>query len=163
MEEIFRPILHFPKNILALANFGLRTLVTAERFSKSNFKEEKSRALFAGIAAHSGVALNTVGPTAVGLSLQIIGHSEGWPFPQGGAQNLAKALCDYFISLGGEVRTDFEIKRPEDIPESDVVFFDLTPKQILKIIDKELSPRMKKSFASYRYGNGGLQNGLGFG
>jgi phytoene dehydrogenase-like protein len=154
MEEIFKPIFHIPKHFMTLMNFGLRTLCTAESFSRANFKEQKTRALFAGIAAHSGVPLDTVGPTAVGLSLQIVGHSEGWPFPERGAQSLAKALCDCFKSFGGEVVTDFEVKSLEDLPQSEVVLFDLTPKQILRIADTVLPLSVKKSFDSYRYGSG---------
>ena len=55
------------------------------------------------LAAHSMLPLEQVPSAAFGLVLAITGHAVGWPMPQGGAQNIARALIAYFRSLGGEI------------------------------------------------------------
>ena len=41
---------------------------------------------------------------AIGLMLSIAAHG-GWPSPEGGAQRLSDAMAQYFLSLGGTIRT----------------------------------------------------------
>src|ERR1700748_92140 len=91
--------LHFPKHPLAMARFGLKALTSATSFAK-RFKTKEARGLFAGMAAHAIQPLSNRDTTAAALVLMAAGHLKGWPIPKGGSQSIAKALGNYFVSLG---------------------------------------------------------------
>jgi phytoene dehydrogenase-like protein len=73
--------LSFPKHPVKMARFGLKALMPAKYFVRSNFSEEKSRLLFYGAAAHSTLPLNSLATASFGLVLNILGHQAGLPFP----------------------------------------------------------------------------------
>src|SRR5438067_13056815 len=50
--EILRPVAHVPRHPLLLARFGLRALLPADRVA-ARWGGQETRALFAGLAAHS--------------------------------------------------------------------------------------------------------------
>lgn len=91
---------------------------------------------------------------AFGLVLGTLGHSVGWPMPCGGTQNLANALASYFRSLGGDILLNTNIENFDAIPPARAIFFDLTPKQILKIMGDRFPERYTNSLKKYRYGPG---------
>ena len=53
IPEILRPPLHFPAHPIAVAQFGLRGLLPATMLNRFAFREERAKALFAGMACHS--------------------------------------------------------------------------------------------------------------
>src|ERR1700747_3326119 len=57
--EFLQPILHLPRHRISMAKFGLRALCPTTLLTKMLFKEELARALFAGIAAHSFLPLES--------------------------------------------------------------------------------------------------------
>lgn len=99
-SEILRPVFHLPRHPLLLARFGIAAAPPAELIAKMLFKNERNRALLAGMAAHSFLSLGSPLSSAFGLTLGIVAHVAGWPFPRGGAQSLTNALCSYLTSLG---------------------------------------------------------------
>ncbi len=153
MEEIMGPVIHAPKHPFLLSHFGLNALRSAESFSY-RFLDERTRGLWAGIAAHAAIPLTSLASSAAGLVLQIAGHAEGWPIPKGGAKSLAAALISYFESLGGVIHTGVKIDLVDQLPKSKFIFFDLTPRQILKIVGSTLKPSTQKRFQEYKYGVG---------
>src|SRR3989442_11342183 len=56
-----------PRHPLLLARFGLRGLRSALAVARRSFREREARALLAGAAAHSLLALDEAGPGAVRL------------------------------------------------------------------------------------------------
>jgi phytoene dehydrogenase-like protein len=154
MTEILRPTLHAPRHPGLLTRFGLNALLPASSFARLRFREEKTRALFLGIAAHSSAPLTSMASTGVGLALHLAGHGVGWPIPQGGAKSINLALASYFKSLGGEILTGQEVKSVSELPESEFVFFDLTPRQVLAIAGTSLPQGVSNSFRKFRYGPG---------
>ncbi len=50
-----------------------------------------------------------------GLVLALLGHSVGWPLPQGGSQAIADALVSYLRSLGGEVETGRRVESLDEL------------------------------------------------
>lgn len=98
--EFLRPMLHLPRHPIALARFGLAALGPAATLAKSRFQEERARALFGGIAAHSFLPLDAVASAAFGLVLAAAGHAVGWPLPRGGAQSISEALAAHLRELG---------------------------------------------------------------
>ena len=152
-SEFLRPI-RFPRHPLRMARFGLPGLLPATFLARAVFREPRAKALFAGIAAHSVLPLESPGTSAFGLVLGLAGHHAGWPMPKGGAGAITRALVSYFQSLGGEVVTGHPVKSMADLPDSRAVLFDLTPRQILAIAGEELSSGFCRSLEKYRYGPG---------
>lgn len=147
--------LRFPRhNPFFMAAFGLRAFTSAKNFADYYFKGERARALFAGNAAHSMIPLEDVPSASYGLVLMLTAHAVGWGFPKGGANKIADALAAYFLSLGGKIETDREVKNVDELPESRVVLFDLTPRQIVKIAGHRLPDSYRKRLEKFKYGSG---------
>lgn len=145
--------LHFPKKPLALAQFGLSALQPATLLAKQ-FKTEKAKALFAGMAAHSIQPLSNLATSAIAMVLMANGHLGGWVIPKGGSQKIADALASYFISLGGQIQLNTYVKSLNELPSSHAVLFDVTPKQLLQIAGHKFSSLYKWQLERYRYGDG---------
>ena len=60
-----------------------------------------------------------------------MGHLHGWPIPKGGSQAIADALAAYFVSLGGKIETNYYVKSLKQLPSSQAVLLDVTPKAII--------------------------------
>jgi len=153
LSKDFLGPLTFPQNPLKLAAFGLKALQPASWFANS-FKEEKSKALWAGMVAHGIQPFSNLATSAIGLVLMAAGHYGGWPVAKGGSQGLAKALASYFESLGGEIWTGLMVQSKKDIPDTKTTLFNLGPKQLLDIMGADFSSIYRRQLTNYRYGMG---------
>lgn len=151
VEEVLGPVQHIPSHPFLLARFGSMALFSAVSLANSHFKGRRARALFAGVATHSILPLESAASSAVGLILLAAGHSGGWPILRGGAQSLTNALIQRLTELGGTVVTAHEITR---LPQTDLVLADLTPRQLLRLQNLELAPKYVKMLERFRYGPG---------
>ena len=154
MAETLQPAFHLPKHPFLLARFGALALMPAKDLARLFFREEKTRALFAGIAAHANAPLENPGSSAAGLMLTLAAHSRGWPLPRGGAQSIAGAIASYLHSLGGEIETNRRVEAPEELPPARVALWDLTPRQLARVFGSHLDPGERADFTSYQYGPG---------
>jgi phytoene dehydrogenase-like protein len=143
-----------PRYPVALARFGLRAVRSARGLAESLFEGEKARGLFAGNAAHSALPMERVPSGAFGLVFVTLGHAVGWPFPKGGSQKIANALASYLHSLGGEIYTGVRVCSIKEVPRTRSVFFDVTPRQLLKIAGEHFTGRYRRALERYRYGPG---------
>ena len=82
---ILGPLLRLPRNPFLLGYFGLWSLWSARFFAKTAFKEEKTRGMFAGLAAHSTLELEDPLTASFGLVLGLTAQAVGWPLPRGGS------------------------------------------------------------------------------
>lgn len=151
--ELLGPI-HFPRHPFAMARFGLSAIRSAAGFARSRFKEERTRAFFAGLAAHSCISLDQFGTAAFGLVLSTLGHKVGWPIPRGGTQSIANALAGYLKDLGGEIVTGVRVQSLTDLAASACVLFDLTPRQVVRIVGESFPASFRRTLNDYRYGPG---------
>jgi len=145
--------LHYPKNPLAMAKFGLSALTSATHLAK-RFKTEKAKGLLAGMAAHSMQPLSNLTTSAAALVLMTNGHLKGWPIPKGGSNRIANALASYFTSIGGKIETNTYVKSLEQLPSSHAMLFDVSPKQLLQIAGHQFSSLYRWQLERYRYGMG---------
>jgi phytoene dehydrogenase-like protein len=145
--------LHFPKHPLLMAAFGLKALPSAVRLAR-RWQTDTARGLWAGMAAHSMLPLTNQTTAAIGLVLMISGHLKGWPLPKGGTAFLGRALASYFLSLGGKIQTNFEVRSLDQLPSSRAVLLDLTPRQLLRLGGHRWSSLYQSQLARYRYGMG---------
>jgi phytoene dehydrogenase-like protein len=131
LPNLVGPVLP-PKLSAAMMRFGLLAPWPATVIAKNLFQEERARALFAGIAAHSVLPLGAIASAAVGWVLAIAGHAAGWPIARGGSQSIANTLAKYFRSLGGTIIPDRRIESLEEL-DARIRLLDVTPRQLLKI------------------------------
>lgn len=153
LKDILGPLPLLPRHPLQMAKFGLLAIRNADSLA-AKFSSDRARALFAGLAAHGLLPFDYAATAAIGLVLGITGHTHGWPFPKGGSHMITDTMADYFRKLGGEIETGTEVLSYEQLPESKVVLFDITPKQILDIAGDRLPSRYVKTLEKFRYGCG---------
>jgi phytoene dehydrogenase-like protein len=153
-SEVLRPVHLLSRHPFLLARFGAVALPPATWIARRSFRDERTRALFAGLAAHSFLSLDEPLSAAFAILLGAAAHAVGWPVPRGGAQSIANALCGHLGALGGSVKTSARVNTLTSLPEYDVTLCDVTPKQLLRIAVGRLSPSFARKLESYRYGPG---------
>lgn len=151
--EVLRPVVAIPKHPWLIARFGVNALRSARSIAR-RFANESTRALFAGLAAHSFLALDEPLSGAFGLLMAISAHAVGWPIPRGGSQSLTNALCSYLSTLGGAVKTSSRVESIESLSDYDVIFCDLSPRQLLTVASRQLTDRYKHQLEDFRPGPG---------
>ena len=150
---VLRPVTSLPQHPLLMARFGVNALRSAKAIA-DRFQTGRARALFAGFAAHSFLALDEPLSGAFGVLMAITAHAVGWPIPRGGSQSIANALCSHLLSLGGSVRTSSRIESLGELAEYHLVLCDVTPRQLLKIAGSSLTDKYKHALDRFRYGPG---------
>jgi phytoene dehydrogenase-like protein len=150
--EILSPLIRIPRHPFLLAKFGLQALPSAKFLANRLFKTERAKALFAGLAAHSFLALEEPLSAAFGIILGATAHAVGWPVPRRGSQSITNALCAHLESLGGTVRTSSNVTDLASVGEFAAALCDITPRQLLKIAGDRFSPAYKRLLQRYRYG-----------
>ena len=153
LDDILAPP-HLPAHPLLLARFGLRSLPSAAGLARRLFRGEPARALFAGMAAHSILPLESPGSAAVGWVLALAAHAAGWPIAGGGSQRIANALASYFQSLGGTILASHEVRSIRELPAESLILCDVTPRQLLRIASDRLPDSYCRRLERYRYGPG---------
>jgi len=143
-----------PEHPLPLARFGLQALRSAEGLARSAFKNERTRAMFGGIAAHGLMPLDRALTAGIGLTLGAMCHVRGWPIPRGGSQQITNALTRHLQSLGGEVIADARVTNIDNLPPAKAILCDLSPKPLLQIAGHKFPRSYREKLERYRYGIG---------
>jgi phytoene dehydrogenase-like protein len=159
--EVLRPVSFLPRHPWLMARFGLVALQSAQSVAR-RFRSERTRALFAGLAAHSFLSLDEPLSAAFAILMAVPAHAVGWPIPRGGAQSLTNALCGYLSTLGGKVSTSSPVESLAALanefqnasPKYDLFLCDLTPRQLVKVGGQRLSDSYKQQLSRFRYGAG---------
>src|SRR5437867_7879067 len=93
LEDSVLGPLRWPRHPWTLGRFALRALRSAGGLTRTAFADPRTRALFAGLAAHGMLPLDRMPTAAFGLVLGVMAHVAGWVMPRGGAQGLSNALA----------------------------------------------------------------------
>ena len=149
--DVLRPLPAIPRHPWLMARFGVNALFSAKGIAR-RFHSERTRALFAGLAAHSFLSLDEPLSGAFGMLFAVSVHAVGWPIPRGGAQSLTNALCRYLSTFGANIRTSSRVESLAELPHYDVVLCDVTPRQLLRIAGQQLSDSFKHRLQRFRYG-----------
>jgi phytoene dehydrogenase-like protein len=149
--QILGPVSLLPRNPFLMARFGMLALQSAHSVAR-RFRDQRTRALFAGLAAHSFLSLDEPLSGAFGILMAVPAHAVGWPVPRGGAQSLTNALCGILATFSSNVSVSSPVRNLSALENYDLTLCDLTPRQLLKIGEQKLSPSYKRQLASYRYG-----------
>jgi phytoene dehydrogenase-like protein len=151
--EVLQPVRLIPRHPLLMARFGLSAFLSAKSIAQ-RFRSERTRALFAGLAAHSFLGLDEPLSGAFGMLMGVTAHAVGWPIPRAGAQSLTSALCGVLSTFGVTVRTSSRIESLAALPGYDLILCDVTPRQLLRIGSERLSESYKRQLSGFRYGPG---------
>lgn len=151
--EILRPVSFIPRHPWLMARFGTVALQPA-RVVARRFQHQRTRALFAGLAAHSFLSLDEPLSAAFAILMAVPAHAVGWPIASGGAQSLTNALCSFLSTLGGRVNTSSPIQNLAVLEGYSLFLCDLTPWQLAKVGGQRLSDSYKRQLERYRYGAG---------
>jgi phytoene dehydrogenase-like protein len=154
--DILRPVPFIPRHPWLMALFGMVALQPA-RVVAHRFRDQRTRALFAGLAAHSFLRLDEPLSSAFAILMAISAHAVGWPIPRGGAQSLTNALCGFLSTLGSKMNTLSPVQSLASLADYDLFLCDLTPRQLIKVGGQRLSDSYKRQLGRYRYGAGAFK------
>ena len=152
--EVLQPIHIFSSHPLLLARFGVTAFPSATLVANVLFRSERTKALFAGLAAHSFLGLDEALSASVGVLLGAAAHAVGWPIARGGSQMLTNALCAHLAELGGEIRVSTRIESLGTLRGYDLTLCDVTPRQLIRIGGGRLSDEYRRRLGKFRYGPG---------
>ena len=151
--DVLRPVCSIPKHPWLMARFATNALRSARAIVR-RFQSERSRALFAGLAAHSFLSLDEPVSGGFGMLMAVPAHAVGWPIPRGGSQSLTNALCRYLSTFGSKVKTSSRVESLASLSHYDLILCDVTPRQLLRIARQRLSDSYKRQLERFRYGPG---------
>jgi len=155
-SDVLRPMPSIPAHPFLVARFGVNGIISARGVVK-HFRNQRTRALFAGVAAHSLLSMNEPMSGAFGMLMAIPAHAVGWPIPRGGAQSLTNALLGYLQKLGGEIQTSSRVAKLADLPRYDLYLCDVTPRQLIAIAGERMSESFIRVLRRFRYGPGAFK------
>jgi phytoene dehydrogenase-like protein len=154
VSDFTQPLLRVPRHPVAMAEFGIAAMLPAKMLANTVFRDERTKALFAGMAAHSVLPLSRVASAATGVVLAAAGHTTGWPIAAGGAQSISDALASYLRSLGGMIITGVEVKELDELDSADATLFDTDVASLVRIAGDALSPAFVRRLREFRAGPG---------
>jgi phytoene dehydrogenase-like protein len=154
LPEALQPLLRFPRHPFLLAWFGLRAIQPVTVLAGSSFRNLRTRALFAGLGAHSILKLEAPITSSFALMFAAIGHAFGWPLPRGGSQQITNALLGILGSFRTRVVTGSRVNRLSDLDSPDLTLCDVTPRQFLGMADLSGHRPYRQLLEQYRYGPG---------
>ena len=142
-----------PRRTLRLAWFGTLALQPAS-WLVGRFQEDRTRALFAGAAAHALLPMRTSVSGAAALLMLGSAHRDGWPIPAGGAGSLPAAMAEELLSLRGTIQVGHRLERLEELPAHGVTVLDLTARQVAEVAGSRLPGGFRRRLERFRYGPG---------
>jgi phytoene dehydrogenase-like protein len=153
IQSLLQPIWYpGPGSLVRKARFGLLALRSCESVARSRFRDEAARALFAGCAAHSVMALDRAGTASFGIVLAAVAHAVDWPVARGGSQEITRALVKAFEHHGGVIQLGRRVTRLSDLPEARAILFDLSPRQVAAIAGDALPSGYRERLMRFRHG-----------
>jgi phytoene dehydrogenase-like protein len=152
--EFLQPLVHWPRNPWLLARFGFHALHSASRLIKSRFCGERAAALFCRTCRALILVARTEAIGCVWACARSARSLRRLAIAERGSQRIADALASLLRSLGGEIETGLRIEDAEQIPLARAVLFDVTPRQLLRIMGERLPRSYQDRLRKFRYGPG---------
>jgi len=155
--EAFGPVVHIPQHPFLMARFGFTAFQSARRVAMHHFTQTRTRALFAGLAAHSLLSFDEMLSSAAALVFGAVAHKFGWPIPHGGSQSITSALIGHLQSVGGKLHTSRRIDARafrEWNDSKSLTLFDTSPRQLAAIAGDSLTPGFRNLMERFKPGPG---------
>jgi phytoene dehydrogenase-like protein len=152
-RAVFRPLVRWWRDVVDVAMSDLRhvpprpaAVALAERIVEfgtplwgARLRDERSRALLAGVAAHAVAGPRALVPAATGLLLTTLAHAVGWPIPVGGSQCIADALAAEVSRRGAEIVTGHRVDSLAELPAAKAVLLDVTPWEARRLMSSPVN------------------------
>ena len=153
-NQLLGPALKFPEPgmLWPLTKFGPPALAPASLLGPLFGK--RGAALWAGLAGHSLLPMESLSSSAVACVLGLLAHKVGWPLPRGGSAQISVALEKKLRAAGVEIVLETPVQSLRDVPPSRSVVLDLSAKQILRVLGPLLSHRVRTQLEKYKLGPG---------
>ncbi|MEG9431936.1 phytoene desaturase family protein [Terriglobus sp. ADX1] len=153
LQDALSPLLRVPRHPFRMARFGMIALQSAHGIA-IQLKTAQAQALLAGLAAHANVPLEMTASAGAGLVLAAAAHGTGWPFARGGSQNVANAMLSLLQELGAEIVLQHPVASLRDLPKTDALLLDVTPRQFVSVAGDALSESEAKSLSDVQLSPG---------
>src|SRR5699024_4256788 len=150
-QDFLQPMLRLPDAPVKFANFGLRAGLPANVVSWL-LGNERSKALFAGVAAHAFRPLAAFGSAAIGVALATAAHTHGWPVAVGGSAAIVTALLKALDAHGGTVVTGVGISSVQQLPPADITMLNTAPGAAAQLMGSSIPQRVHRQLAAFRHG-----------
>jgi len=155
LDQFLGPPLR-PKHPALAATFAKDGLLPLTVIA-GRFKQQRARALFAGVGAHSVLPLSAPASAAIALILTATAHQYGWPVVRGGTQRLTDALVAEAEAVGVVIETGRRITSLGQLPEARCRVLDVTPRQLLALDDALLPQGYRRQLERFRYAPGAFK------
>jgi phytoene dehydrogenase-like protein len=149
--DVLGPLLRWPRDPVTAARFGTLAALPVALLA-APLRDERARALLAGLAAHAVAPLTSPATGGVALLFALAAHSVGWPFPRGGSQSLSDALAAHLGSLGGEIVTGHRVESLDELPRARAYLLDVSVEAFMAIAGDRLPARYVARLRRYRHG-----------
>ncbi|NNG19896.1 NAD(P)/FAD-dependent oxidoreductase [Naumannella sp. ID2617S] len=149
-EDVYRPVLHPPRHPALLTRFGAAAATPATALARL-WRRPRTRALWAGIAAHAMSSLQIPFSSAAGLLIATAGHRGGWPVAVGGSQAITDALLRRLGELGGVVETGCRVDSLAEL-DAELVLLDTAPSAALRLLGDRLPGPVARAYRRFRPG-----------
>jgi phytoene dehydrogenase-like protein len=156
LADATQPVLRIPRHPLLMARFGAAALLPATTLARA-WGGDETKALWAGVAAHTFSRLDRPLTSAVGLMLLIGAHATGWIVAEGGSRAITDALAADIERHGGTIETGQRVTSADDLPPSDVLMLDVSPSIAADILGDRLPSRVARSYRRFRHGPGAFK------
>ena len=151
VEGALGPVLRVPNHPFLMARFGLAAMQSANSLA-AGLAGVRSRALFAGLAAHSILAFDRPFSSSAAVLLGAAAHAVGWPIPRGGSGAIPRALVGHLQSLGGLVHTSRRVDAQSfrDLAVGGALTLcDTAPRSLLALAGDQLAPGYQQAIQSF--------------
>lgn len=153
-DQLLGPALRVPSpsSLLPLARFGPLALAPSNLLGK--LFGRRGAALWAGLAAHSFLPLESLSSSAVACVLGLLAHKVGWPMPRGGAEQISMALEKKLRRAGVQIDVERRVTRLSDLPSHRALVLDLSARQIRNLMGPLLPHSLREKLGRFRLGPG---------
>jgi phytoene dehydrogenase-like protein len=152
-EAILSAMRRPPRPSAALVAYGREGLRSAAAVAR-RFATEEARGLFAGVAAHAMLPLDSPPTGGIGLLLASLAHTVGWPVVAGGSARITDAMVAAIVAAGGQVETGTWVRSLADLPPAAATLLDVSPRGLAALAGPALPGRYRDALARFRYGAG---------
>jgi len=154
--EALHPLPFLPRHPLLMARFGALAIQSAAAIAE-RFRSTRTRALFAGVAAHSFLSLDEPLSGAFGVLMAVTAHAVGWPVARRGAQSITNALVRVLESMLGKLITSARVADIAALCGYDLFLCDVSTRNLVEIAENKLSRAYKLRLSKFRSGSGAFK------
>lgn len=153
LPTVLGPLRAPPRHPLATARLGLPGLLPVTALAR-RFQGDEARALLAGAAAHTMLALSHVLTGSYALLFVAMGHAYGWPVVEGGSGRVVDALVAEGEELGVTYHMGRWARALADLPAARATLLDVAPRHLAEIAAGRLSAPYLSGLRRFRLGPG---------